>query len=163
MKGLSSPDFMSNNAALSLYQTFKFPAIVTFAFRAGGGINSGSYEFYQAQVLDGRSEVRGFRKTRFYGDKKLFFNNEVRIKLGSVQSYLFPAYFGILGFYDVGRIWYEDETGIDPTSNSGKSSKWHKGFGGGLWFSPFNVAAVTAEVGHSVEGTLFYVRLGFLF
>jgi hypothetical protein len=163
MKGISSSDFSSNNLSLSLYQSFKFPAIVTFAVRAGGGINTGAYEFYQAQVLDGKSEIRGFRKTRFYGDKRLFFNNEVRIKLGSIQSYLFPAHIGLLGFYDIGRVWYKDSTGNDPTAASGKSSTWHKGFGGGLWFTPFNVAAITAEVGHSNEGTLFYVRLGFLF
>jgi predicted phosphodiesterase len=163
MKGISSPDFSSNNVSLALYQSFKFPAIVTFAVRAGGGINTGSYEFYQAQVLDGKSEIRGFRKTRFYGDRKMYVNNEVRIRLGSIQSYLFPAHVGILGFYDVGRVWYEDSTGNDPTASSGKSSTWHKGFGGGLWLTPFNLAAVTAEVGHSKEGTLFYVRLGFLF
>lgn len=163
MKGISSPDFSSNNLSLALYQSFKFPAIVTFAVRAGGGVNTGAYEFYQAQVLDGKNEIRGFRKTRFYGDKKLFFNNEVRVRLGSIQSYLFPAHIGLLGFYDIGRVWYKDSTGNDPTAASGKSSVWHKGFGGGLWFTPFNVAAVTAEVGHSTEGTLFYVRLGFLF
>ncbi len=163
MKGISSPDFTSNHATLSLYQSFKFPAVVTFALRAGGGFNTGLYEFYQAQVLDGKTEIRGFRKTRFYGDRKVYFNNEVRIKLGSIQSYLFPAYFGIHGFYDLGRVWYEDETGVDPTISSGKSSKWHKGFGGGLWFTPFNLAVVTTEVGHSTEGTLFYLRLGFLF
>ena len=163
MKGISSPDFSSNNASLALYQSFKFPAIVTFAVRAGGGVNMGSYEFYQAQVLDGKTEIRGFRKTRFYGDKKVYFNNEVRIRLGSIQSYLFPAHVGILGFYDVGRIWYKDSSGVDPTAPDGKSNAWHKGFGGGLWLTPFNLAAVTAEVGHSTEGTLFYVRLGFLF
>ena len=163
MKGISSPDFSSNNASLALYQSFKFPAIVTFAVRAGAGVNTGAYEFYQAQVLDGKTEIRGFRKTRFYGDKKVYFNNEVRIRLGSIQSYLFPAHVGVLGFYDVGRIWYKDESGIDPTAPSGNSNAWHKGFGGGLWLTPFNLAAVTAEVGHSTEGTLFYMRLGFLF
>lgn len=163
MKGISSPDFTSNNATLALYQSFRLPAIVTFAVRAGGGINTGSYEFYQAQVLDGKTEIRGFRKTRFYGDKKVYFNNEVRIRLGSIQSYLFPANIGVLGFYDVGRVWYKDSSGVDPTAAGGKSNAWHKGFGGGLWLTPFNLAAVSAEVGHSTEGTLFYVRLGFLF
>jgi hypothetical protein len=131
--------------------------------RAGGGINTGDYEFYNAQILDGRTELRGFRKTRFYGDKKIYFNNEVRIKLGSIQSYLFPAHLGILGFYDIGRVWYKNEAGIDPSAPSGKSSVWHKGFGGGFWFTPFNLATVSTEVGHSVEGTLAYVRLGFMF
>jgi predicted phosphodiesterase len=163
MKGIDTDDFTSHNATLSFYQAFKTPAIVTFAFRAGAGINTGKYEFYQAQVLDGKTELRGFRKTRFYGDRKVYFNNEVRIKLTSFQSYLFPAHLGILGFYDVGRVWYKDATGDDPTAEDGKSNAWHHGIGGGIWFTPFNVTVLSTEVGHSTEGTLFYVRLGFLF
>lgn len=164
MKGFDTDNFTSHNATLSFYQAFKIPTIVTFAFRAGGGVNTGKYEFYQAQVLDGKTEIRGFRKTRFYGDKKLFFNNEVRLKLTSFQSYLFPAHMGILAFYDVGRVWYKDPaTKDDLTANDGKSNVWHQGFGGGIWFTPFNLTVLSTEVGHSKEGTLFYVRLGFLF
>lgn len=130
----------------------------------GAGINTGKYEFYQAQILDGKTELRGFRKTRFYGDRKLYFNNEVRIKLTSFQSYLFPAHLGILGFYDVGRVWYKDpSSNNDPTASDGKSNVWHHGFGGGIWLTPFNLTVLSTEVGHSNEGTLFYVRLGFLF
>jgi hypothetical protein len=70
---------------------------------------------------------------------------------------------GILGFYDVGRIWYKNKDGIDPSAPAGKSEAWHKGWGGGLWFTPFNFTVLSAEVGHSSEGTLGYVRLGFLF
>jgi len=163
MKGFSTQNFTSHNASVSFYQAFKFPAIVTFALRAGGGVNTGEYEFYQGQILDGKSEVRGFRKTRFYGNKRVYFNNEVRLRLASIHSYLFPAHLGILGFYDVGRVWYKDDSGVDPSSPTGKSDQWHKGFGGGFWFTPFNLALVSTEVGHSVEGTLFYIRLGFLF
>jgi hypothetical protein len=60
-------------------------------------------------------------------------------------------------------VWYKDSSGIDPTASSGKSTVWHKGFGGGFWFTPFNMAVISTEVGHSVEGTLFYARLGFSF
>ncbi len=164
MKGFDTDNFTSHNATLSVYQAFKIPAIITFAFRAGGGVNTGKYEFYQAQVLDGKTEIRGFRKTRFYGDKKLFFNNEVRLKLTSFQSYLFPAHLGILAFYDVGRVWYKDPaTNDDPTANDGRSNVWHQGFGGGIWFTPFNLTVLSTEAAHSKEGTVFYVRLGFLF
>ena len=164
MKGFNTDNFTSHNASIAVYQAFKIPAIVTFAFRAGAGINTGKYEFYQAQILDGKTELRGFRKTRFYGDRKLFFNNEVRIKLTSFQSYLFPAHLGILGFYDVGRVWYKDpSSNNDPTASDGKSNVWHHGFGGGIWLTPFNLTVLSTEVGHSNEGTLFYVRLGFLF
>lgn len=164
MKGFNTDNFTSHNVSIAVYQAFKIPAIVTFAFRAGAGINTGKYEFYQAQILDGKTELRGFRKTRFYGDRKLFFNNEVRIKLTSFQSYLFPAHLGILGFYDVGRVWYKDpSSNNDPTASDGKSNVWHHGFGGGIWLTPFNLTVLSTEVGHSNEGTLFYVRLGFLF
>ena len=164
MKGVdrSANSFSSWETSVSFYQSFKLPARVTYALRAGAGITHGDYEFYQAQILDGRTELRGFRKTRFYGDSKLYFNNEIRIKLLSFRSYLFPAHLGILGFYDVGRVWYKDATGLDPSAG-GKSSVWHKGFGGGVWFTPFNITVLSTEVGHSTEGTLVYVRLGFLF
>ena len=163
MDGFDAPGFSSHSASFTLYQSFRLPARVTYVFNAGGGHNTGTYQLYQAQALDGKTEIRGFRKTRFYGDTKVYFNNEVRIKLGSLRTYLFPAAFGIHGFYDVGRVWYKDSNGIDPSAPSGNSDDWHRGYGGGLWFSPFDLTTIVTEVGHSNEGTLFYFRLGFLF
>jgi hypothetical protein len=147
---------------VTFYQSFRLPARVVFAWRIGGGHNFGGYEFYQAQILDGKTELRGYRKTRFYGDSKAFSNLEMRIKLANIRSYLFPASLGILAFEDVGRVWYEDDSGIDPSAG-GKSSLWHNGYGGGVWFTPFNLAVLSVEAAHSTEGTLAYVRLGFLF
>jgi predicted phosphodiesterase len=165
MAGLSAGanNFSAHQVSLAFYETFRFPAKITFAFRASAGKTFGDYQIYQAQILDGRTEIRGFRKTRFYGDSKLVFNNEVRIKLASFRSYLFPASFGVTGFYDVGRVWYKDKTGVDPTSSDGKSSVWHNGVGGGLWFTPFNLTVLAVEMAHSNEENLGYVRLGFLF
>ncbi|HNP97392.1 MAG TPA: BamA/TamA family outer membrane protein, partial [Cyclobacteriaceae bacterium] len=160
---INAGDFGYHTASLAFYQSFKFPARLTFATRVSGGITRGDFQIYQSQILDGRTEVRGFRKTRFYGDSKLVFNNEVRFKLGEIHSYIMPASIGMLGFFDIGRVWYKDSTGIDPTSATGKSKVWHKGFGGGFWFTPYNLAVVSLTAGHSVEGTLAYFRLGFLF
>lgn len=150
---LHAHNFSSYESSLSLYHTFRFPARVSFAARVGGGVNTGNYEFYQAQILSGRTDLRGFRKTRFYGDKKFYTNLEMRIKLLSLRTYLFPASLGILGFHDLGRVWYDQE----------QSDKWHRGWGGGLWFTPFNMTVVSVEMANSKEGTLGYVRLGFLF
>jgi hypothetical protein len=164
MKGLDerASDFRAFETALSLYHSFSAPRGVVFAGRIGGGWTSGDYDFYQAQVLSGRTELRGYRKTRFYGDRKVYANMEVRAKLFSVRTYLFPATVGLVGFHDTGRVWYRDDSGIDPSAG-GESNKWHKGWGGGLWFTPFNLSVLSVEVGHSEEGTLGYVRLGFLF
>lgn len=156
-------NFSSYESWVSLYQTFRIPARVVFAARVGGGLNTGTYEFYQAQILGGRTELRGFRKTRFYGDRKFYTNLEVRMKLFSIRTYLFPASLGILGFHDLGRVWYKGENGLDPTASDGKSTVWHKGWGGGIWFTPFNLAVLSVEAAHSREGTLGYIRLGFLF
>jgi hypothetical protein len=161
--GERNTSFSSYKGSLSLFHSFREDSRLVFASRLGGGINRGIYPFYQAQVLDGNTSLRGFRKTRFYGDSQLYANFEVRLQLLRFRSYSFPASMGVLGFYDVGRIWYKNESGTDPTSQNGTSNVWHRGWGGGLWFTPFNLTILSAEVGHSAEGTLAYVRLGFLF
>lgn len=155
--------FTSLDGSVALYHTFRYPGRLVFAVRAGGGINAGTYPFYQAQILDGRTEIRGFRKTRFYGDSRFYTNLEMRLQLTSFRTYLFPVSLGILGFHDFGRVWYEDEEGIDPTAPSGRSEVWHRTWGGGIWMTPFNLTVLSAELGHSPEGNLFYLRLGFLF
>lgn len=145
--------FTSLSSELALYYTLRSPSSFTVATRFGVGGNFGDYEFYQAQVLDGKSELRGYRKTRFYGDSKFYNNFEVRWNLFSFRTYIFPASMGVLAFNDIGRVWLDGED----------SSLWHHGYGGGLWIAPFNTAVVSAEVGHSDEETLFYIRLGFMF
>ncbi|MGE4017689.1 MAG: metallophosphoesterase [Cyclobacteriaceae bacterium] len=158
-----SGSFSSHAGTFALYQSFRLPARVTFAFRAGAGTTVGAPQLYQLQILDGKTELRGFRKTRFYGDSKLYFNHEVRIKLANLRSYIVPSSLGVSFFYDVGRVWYEDANGVDPSTSSGTSRLWHKGYGGGLWFTPFNLTVVSTDIGFSDEGWLAYVRLGFLF
>lgn len=155
--------FSGFNGSVAFFHTFQYPGRLIFALRAGGGVNTGTYEFYQAQILDGRTEVRGFRKTRFYGDSRFYTNMEVRLRLASLRTYIFPVSFGILGFHDLGRVWYKDAEGNDPSAPSGHSDAWHKSWGGGVWLTPFNMTVLSAELGHSKEGNLFYVRLGFLF
>ncbi len=163
MDGFDAPGFTSHTTSFTLYQSFRLPAKVTYVFNAGLGHNTGTYQLYQAQALDGKTEIRGFRKTRFYGDTKVYFNNEVRIKLTTLRTYLFPASIGVHAFYDVGRVWYKDPNGIDPSAPTGTSDDWHRGYGGGVWFTPFDLKIIAAEVAHSNEGNLFYIRLGFLF
>lgn len=146
-------DYHQLNSSLSVYHSFKLPAKLTFAARIGWGKNFGDYPFFRGQTLGGNDQLRGYRKTRFYGDESFYSNFEARIKLFSFRSYILPGAIGLLGFHDVGRVWLEGEN----------SDKWHRGVGGGLWFAPFNMAVISTEVATSEEETLLYVRLGFLF
>lgn len=149
----ATDDFHQYNTALSLYHSFKIPARLTFAARVGWGINFGDYPFFKGQTLGGKEQVRGYRKTRFYGDEAFYTNFEARLKLFSFKSYILPSSLGILGFHDVGRVWLEGE----------ESDKWHRGIGGGIWLTPFNMVVLSFEVAASEEETLPYVRMGFLF
>jgi hypothetical protein len=165
MAGLNKEarNFSFYETSLSVIHSFRSNARLVFAVRSGAGWNTGNYAFYQSQILDGRTELRGYRKTRFYGDRKFYSNFEVRLRLLSFRSYLFPANLGILGFHDLGRVWYKDSNGVDPSTTTGKSNLWHKGYGGGIWFTPFNFTVLSTEFGHSGDGNMVYVRLGFLF
>ena len=156
-------NFTATDFTVSLYQSFRKNSRTTFAWRVGGGLNTGTYDVYNAQILDGKTELRGYRKTRFYGDSKIYSNFEARIKIANFRSYLFPASFGIHGFYDTGRVWYEDENGRDTSVTDGKSEKWHQGIGAGLWLTPFGITVISTEFAHGGDGNLVYLRLGFLF
>ena len=57
---------------------------------------------------------------------------------------------GLIGFYDVGKIWMRGQ----------KSKKWHSSYGGGLYYSPFNIVIVSATVGVSDEDKLLNFSLG---
>jgi outer membrane protein assembly factor BamA len=154
-KGMNtiSNDFGEISSSLAFYWTFRLPARLTLATRFGGGVSFGNYEFYQAQILSGNTNLRGFRKTRFAGGRNLYQNTELRIKLFSFRSYLFPAQVGILGFNDIGRVWQKGET----------SDTWHHGYGGGIWLAPLNRLVISFMYGFSKEDSLPLIKAGFMF
>jgi hypothetical protein len=77
---------------LSLYWSFRLPARVTLATRFGGAVAFGDYEFFQASTLGGLTNLRGLRRNRYAGKSSLYNNTELRLRLFSFRTYLFPAY-----------------------------------------------------------------------
>lgn len=140
------------NSEISFFFSLRLPSRLTVAARFGGGHNFGTGEFFQSQVLGGLSNLRGYRKNRFYGDSRFYNNTELRLKLGTIRNRILPVSMGIYGFNDLGRVWYEGED----------SNKWHHGYGGGIWMAPLNVSVISLELGKSEEELLFNFRLGFL-
>jgi len=151
-----SNDYGAISGDYAMYWSLRLPTIVTLANRIGGGKTFGSFDFFQAQTLSGTGKninLRGYRRTRFYGRSALYNNTSLRIKLFTIRTYLFPAFFGLEGFHDIGRVWVEQEN----------SSEWHRGVGGGFWLAPFRTAVVSFGVGVGEEETLALVNLGFIF
>ncbi|RRB07166.1 BamA/TamA family outer membrane protein [Larkinella rosea] len=138
---------------LAFYASLRLPTTLTIASRVGGGVNFSDYEFFQANTLGGLSNLRGFRRTRFAGGSTLYNNTELRLKVATVKTYLFPAYLGLLAFNDVGRVWEKGE----------KSRHWHHGYGGGIWLSPYKQAVISFLYAISEEEKLPMLRVGFLF
>lgn len=138
---------------LSFFLTFRLPARFTLANRVGTTIHFGPYEFYQAATLGGMENLRGFRRTRFAGQSRFYNNTELRLRLFSVPTGPFPIQVGILGFFDVGRVWI----------NGADSRAWHQGYGGGLWLALSRQIVLSATYGFSREESLPLVSAGFFF
>ena len=126
-----------------------------FANRIGGGINmgDGGFEFFHAQYLGSDDNLRGFRKERFAGKSKFYNQAELRRSLANFRTYLFPAAFGIMAFFDAGRVWKDKDT----------DKKMFSGYGGGIWFSPLRRLLVTVSYAVSKEDNIPLVGLGWKF
>jgi len=144
---------------LSVYYSFEEPTLITLASRIGAASLAGNFAFYQANTVGGNAglgrsgNLRGFSRDRFSGRTSVYQNNEIRIRLGQIPFYYLPLAIGILGHFDQGRVWVNEEN----------SSEWHSGVGGGVWFSPFDKWVFTATYTHSEEEDLLLLNLGFLF
>jgi len=143
------------SSEISWFLSFRKPYRTVIALRAGGSINFGDYEFFQANTLGGDRNLRGHRSTRYSGDASFYQNTEFRFKLFDFSTYFAKGEFGILGFNDIGRVWLEGED----------SSVWHHGYGGGLWMSPFSMAVISVNYERSKDEPqgLFTLKTRFMF
>lgn len=146
-------DFSKASADFITYLSFAQRPRVVYAFRVGGEKVFGNYVFHEAAKLGQKSNLRGYRQTRFYGDASLYQNTEIRIRLKQFRTYLLNGSTGLTLFNDVGRVWLDGES----------SSRWHQGYGLGLWLSPFDMALLNVSYAHSKEDDLLYITLKYQF
>jgi len=140
---------------LRFFLSFRKPYRTVLAFRLGGAINAGNYQFFQAASIGGQTNLRGHRSDRYAGDASLYQNTDFRFKLFEFSTYFARGEFGLLGFNDFARVWLGGED----------SNVWHHGYGGGLWMSPFRMAVLSAtyELSKDESPGLFSFRFRFLF
>ncbi|MBL4594893.1 MAG: BamA/TamA family outer membrane protein [Flavobacteriales bacterium] len=134
------------------YFTAYIPSPITLGLRGGGSISDGEIPFYNLIYLGNGNNLRGFKKNRFTGNSTVFVNTELRIQLANFSSAFVPIKFGVIGFYDTGRI-YSDFDIYD---------KWHNGFGGGIYWVLLNESfTFNLSIAHSEEeSNLFLFSLG---
>lgn len=151
----SSKQYLNFSTDLAIYYQPLAPLPFTIAARGGYAVNFGEYEFFQANYLGQKNNLRGFRSNRFGGDSFLYTNLEGRLKLAHLKSRILPTDIGLFGFYDSGRVWYESE---DATSNN-----WHHGWGGGVYLFAYDLVTATASIAGSKEDRFFEFKMGFFF
>lgn len=149
-----STNYMQLKSEFALFFPFLLlPDHITMALRSGVAANFGEYRFFQANYIGGYSEIRGILRNRFGGDVSFYNNAELRIKLFNSYNYILPFEFGMITFYDTGRVWYENEN----------STIWHNSYGAGIYLSPLNFMVLSATYGISRNDEVLNLGLGFFF
>ena len=141
------------NTGLTLYQNIDQKANLVFATRVGASHRLGDYPFFHSAILGGNTNMRGYRAERFYGRTSFYHNTDLRLKLFSSVNKILPFTMGIMGGVDYGRVWEDDES----------SSKWHNGYGGGIWLAPVDLVVMNFTYFVSDEENRFGLLLGFDF
>jgi hypothetical protein len=128
---------------------------ITLALRGGGAKNYGNSDhipFYKLTSLGLAENLRGYYRNRFSGDASLYYNTELRFALGQSKNHFLPFYYGLFGFYDQGRVYYQ---GASPGG-------WHRGYGGGFYLAPVvETLAFSVSYQLSEENSLIQFGLGF--
>lgn len=122
-------------------------------FRLGGKKVWGDPPWFDLAFIGGARSLRGWPVQRFAGDASLYGSGELRLDLFDYRL-LFPSSFGVLGLFDLGRVW------VDGESPGG----FHTGYGGGIWMairgtrSILSVAFATSD-----EESGVYITMGFAY
>lgn len=142
------------SAEWSFFITAKLPSRLVIGNRLGTAhITSDNFDFFNANILGGRSNLRGYRRTRFYGQTSFYHNLDLRLKIASFRSYIFPGQFGLLAFHDIGRVWVDGEN----------SDEWHAGKGFGIWVSPLNTLVLNLNYAFGEDENLPTFAMNFFF
>ena len=138
------------------YVTMGSKVELTFATRIGiASLSNENFLFYHSNNLGGNTYLRGFRNNRFAGQSLFFHNTDLRLKLFYWRNHFIPFEFGIMGGFDYGRVWMENEPG----------GKMNTGISPGFWLTPFKMAALSTfyTFTNGGEDDTYTIRLGFFF
>jgi len=139
---------------LKYYGTTRIMIPATLVLKIGGSKNYGQeIPYYKYCYLGQDNNLRGYRKNRFTGDASAYLNSELRLHFGKVRNLILPFETGVIGFYDLGKVWLEGDD----------SGGWHSGYGGGIYLAPLKREYLfSLMLESSVEESILF-RFGFGF
>ena len=120
---------------------------LTLGLKAGVGKSFGKIPFYNQFTLGQNTYLKGFRNNRFTGKSIAFIQTGLRADLFGFEGIVVPMRVGLLGFFNSGRVFQTGES----------SSKWHNGYGGGLFIIPLREAfTIYTTISSSEEESLLF-------
>ncbi|WP_210516120.1 BamA/TamA family outer membrane protein [Hymenobacter terricola] len=147
--------FGLTQAFAEYYGTAKIGIPITLVLKGGGAKNYGpdaAIPFFKFASIGQNEGLRGYYRNRFSGDASLYYNTELRLALGQIKNNFLPFYYGVFGFYDQGRVYYQDAS----------PGGWHSGYGGGFYIAPVvESLAFSVSYQKSAESSLIQFGLGF--
>jgi predicted phosphodiesterase len=147
----TNQNFAYLNPLLQLnYPIIKNGVLTLAALWNGNLINNSNFEFYQAASIGGQNGLRGYRNQRFTGKKSFYQNTDLKWQLFNFNAGLVPAKFGVLGGFDYGRVWLDNDN----------SKKWHNSFGGGVFVNGSGLFSLQTSYFNSNDGGRFVFSLG---
>jgi hypothetical protein len=130
---ITNNDNSSYNKAtgfIEFHATVPLKLPLFLGLKGGGAISSGDIPFYKLLSIGQNNYLRGYRKNRFAGKSMAFFNSDLKLQVLDIITPIVPVKFGIRGFYDLGKVYVDEET----------SQTLHMGYGGGIYLIPLEKA-----------------------
>ncbi|MGV3460472.1 MAG: metallophosphoesterase [Flavobacterium sp.] len=127
--------------------------LVFATYAKGTAIFNNNFEFYQGAVLGGEKDLRSFRRERFTGRYAAFQTSDLRFTIGNFKNSVLPFKYGILGGFDYGRVWLDDDN----------SKKWHNSVGGGAWINGADTLTAKLQWFYGEDGGRVSFGFGFAF
>lgn len=142
------------NPAISFDYKLNSSGNVILASKLKGDIIIGdNLAFYNAASIGGNDGLRGYQNRRFIGHKSFYQNTDLRFHLKDVRTALVPFRIGLLGGFDYGRVWLDNE----------KSNHWKTSYGAGFWLVGADMININLSAFKSDEGTYLKFGMGFKF
>ena len=97
--------------------------------------------------MGGSTGIRGYRNERFTGQSLAYASTNLKWHIKDLKSEVLPLQLGLLGGFDCGRVWQEEEN----------SSVLHTDFGAGIWLQTADLIKAKLQAFKGDEG----VRISF--
>jgi hypothetical protein len=153
LKGITdgSKNLIKYTTDMTIYASLTEAAKLVAVLKMGGGkIYNKNFEYFQALSLGANNTLSGFRKNRFTGGSLIYYGLDLKQRLFDINSFILPGPFGVNAFFEGGRVWQAGE----------HSNVWHRAFGVGIFYMPFNLFAINGTIGFSKEEKMVIFNVG---